>query len=468
MKNYTITVNGNVYENLRIGNYSLIETETNRWYNLAEDTDIVVEWNETTDTTIENELTKGQIKIIKIDTDNNEVKLEGVKFELYDQEHNLLETLITDKNGEVITKRYALRDFEKFYLKETETLNNYVLNTEEKEIVLEPNSIKSITFENEKKKGQLEVIKVDKDKNEIKLKDVTFEVYDENNNLVDSLVTDENGKAITKRLPIDQEYTIVETSTNEKYVLNDTPIKFTLEQDKIKTMQFENEVRKGQIEIIKVDKDNNEIKLEGVTFEILDSNGNIVDTIVTDSEGKVTSKKLSIYDEYTVREKETRKEYILSEETQKVILEENEIKTLTFENKMKKGSIKIIKISNGDNKTLNIADGMPLSGAKFIISNNNGEAIGIYETDETGIIQVDNVPYGEWNITEYEAPEGYIKDAETQSVSITEDGQIAEITFTNSPIQQELPKTGYDIEIPISIIGMFLVAFFIAKIKYFK
>lgn len=465
---YRTDENGEIYiENLRIGNYSLIEKETNKWYNLADDTNVVVEWNETTDSTIENELQKGQIKIVKIDTDNHEVKLEGVTFELYNENHELLETLVTDKNGEATTGRYAIRDFEKLYLKETKTLDNYVLNDEEKEIVLEANQITTVTFENEKKKGQLEVIKVDKDNNEVKLKDVTFEVYDEQGKLVDTLVTDEEGKAVTKRLPIDQEYTIKETITNEKYVLNDEIVKVTLEQDKIKSMTFENEQRKGQIEIIKVDSENNEIKLEGVTFEIIDSNGNVVDTIVTDSNGKATSKRLSIYDEYTVKEKETRKEYVLSEETQKVVLEENEIKSIIFENKMKRGSIKIIKVSNGENKVLNIADGTLLSGAKFIVSNSNGDVFGIYETDENGTIQIDNLPYGEYNITEYEAPEGYIKDAESQNVSILEDGQIVEVKFTNSPIQPELPKTGYDIELPISIITVFMVAFLITKNKIF-
>ena len=45
---------------------------------------------------------KGQIKLIKIDLDNKEVKLPGVKFELYNQNHELLETLITDENGEIV------------------------------------------------------------------------------------------------------------------------------------------------------------------------------------------------------------------------------------------------------------------------------------------------------------------------------------------------------------------------------
>ena len=65
-------------KNLRTGNYKLIETKTNKWYNLANDTEIKVEWDKETTKNIENELKKGQVKVIKIDKDNNEVKLEGV------------------------------------------------------------------------------------------------------------------------------------------------------------------------------------------------------------------------------------------------------------------------------------------------------------------------------------------------------------------------------------------------------
>lgn len=467
---YRTNVNGEIYiENLRIGNYSLIEKETNRWYNLAEDTDVVVEWNETKDTTIENELMKGQIKLIKIDLDNKEVKLPGVKFELYNQNHELLETLITDENGEAVTNRYAIRDFEKVYLKETETLENYVLNDEEKEIVLEANQITTMTFENEKKKGEIEVIKVDKDNNEVKLEGVVFEVYNSKGDIVDTLTTDSEGKAKSIRLPIDDEYTVYEKSNpDERYVLNDEPVKVKLEQDEITTITFENEVRKGQIEIIKIDADKTEVKLEGVTFEILNAAGEIVDTIVTDKDGKAITKRLSIYEEfYTVREKSTLKEYVLSEETQKVVLEEDEITSLTFENEMIKGSLKITKLSNGKNEKLNIEDKSPLQGAKFTLSKLDGEVIGTYETNEAGIIEINDIIYGEYLVSEYEAPTGFLKDTETQKISITEDGQVIELTFTNSPIIEKLPKTGYDINLYFSIISGLLVAFLITKNKIF-
>lgn len=446
------------------------EILTNKWYNLAEDTNVVVEWNETANSIIENELRKAQVKVIKVDRDNNEIKLEGVKFEVLDENQKVLETIVTDKNGEALTSKYAIRDFQKLYIREAETLENYVLNDEIIEITLEENKIKTIEFQNEKKKGQVKVVKIDKDNNEVKLEGVTFEVYDEQNNLVDTLTTDENGEAVSKKLPIDQEYTVKETRTGETYVLSEEPQKVILEQDPITTLTFENEKKKGQIEIIKVDAENQEVKLEGVTFEILDKDGNIVDTVITDEEGKAVTKELPIDSEYIVREKETRKEYVLSDEIVKVVLEENEIKSITFENIKIKGSIKILKVSNGDNLVLNILEGTPLAGAKFTIVGADGNTIGIYETDENGTVQIDNIPYGEYTIYESEVPEGYLMDAEPQTIFIAEDGEVIETIFKDSPIEPELPKTGIDININAAIIFvvLFSVASIIALIRKYR
>ena len=105
-ENGEITVN-----NLRTGSYKWIEKKTNKWYNLANDTEVKVEWNKTKEATVKNELTKGKIKVIKVDAENNEVKLQGVKFNVLDENNNVLETIVTDENGEATTLEYAVRDF---------------------------------------------------------------------------------------------------------------------------------------------------------------------------------------------------------------------------------------------------------------------------------------------------------------------------------------------------------------------
>ena len=318
---YTTDVNGEIsIKNLRIGNYKLIEKNTGKWYNLAEDTTVEVKWNTTEENTIENELKKGQVKVIKIDLDNKEVKLQGVKFDILDESGKVLETITTDENGEAYTSRYAIRDYSKLTIREKETLQNYVLNDTPQTVVLEAEQIKTVTFTNELKKGQIKVIKVDQDNNEVKLKGVEFKVYDEDNNLVDTLTTDENGEATSKRLRIDKKYIVQESKTLENYVLNETTQTVTLTQDQITDLTFENELIKGYIRVIKVSKEDNQYngdikgtRLENAKFEVYDKENNLVDTLITDKNGEAITKEL-LKGKYTLKEVESPDYYILTDE----------------------------------------------------------------------------------------------------------------------------------------------------------
>lgn len=441
---YITDVNGEIFiDNLRTGNYKLIEKNTNKWYNLANDTEIKIEWNKTTSAKIENELKKGQVKIVKVDKDNNQIKLKGVKFEVLDKEGRILENIVTNENGEAYTKEYAIRDFETLTIREIETLENYKLDDTIYTTELQANKVTTIEITNEVKKGQIKVIKVDKDNNQIKLKGVKFEIYDNNNNLIQTLVTDENGEAITDRLPIDKEYIIKEIETNENYVLNEECITVTLKEDEIKKLTFENELKKGQIQVIKVDSENNEIYIPDTTFEIYNSKGELVDTITTDESGKAISKRLPINNEYTMRETISNKSYVLNEDIQKVILQEDEITDIVFENTKIYGKIKINKVSSDYSKILDLPANSPIANTKFLVVNSNGGVMGVYTTDESGSVITNDLPYGEYTVYEYEAPEHFIKDATPQKVLITENNQITELTFKNAPVEPKLPKTGF-------------------------
>lgn len=337
---YTTDVNGEIsIENLRTGNYKLIEKNTGKWYNLAEDTTVEVKWNTTEENTIENELKKGQVKVIKVDKDNNEVKLQGVKFDVLDENGKILETITTDENGEAYTSRYAIRDYSKLTIREKETLQNYVLNDTPQTVALEAEQIRTVSFTNELKKGKIKVIKVDQDNNEVKLKDVEFKVYDEDKNLVDTLITDENGEATSKRLRIDKKYTIQESKTLENYVLNETPQTITLTQDQITDLTFENELIKGYIRVTKVSKEDNQYngdvkgkRLENAKFEVYDENNNLVDTLVTDENGEATTKEL-LKGKYTLKEFESPDYYILTDEIfEAEIVKHQEIVDVEVEN----------------------------------------------------------------------------------------------------------------------------------------
>ncbi|MDO5556333.1 MAG: SpaA isopeptide-forming pilin-related protein, partial [Clostridia bacterium] len=139
---YKTNVNGEIYiENIRTGGYKLIERNTNQWYNLADETNIEIRYNETTETKVENELIKGQVKIIKVDKDNKQIKLEGVKFNILDKNDKILETVISNSEGVAFTNKYAIRDYESLKVQEIETLKNYVLNQDIQTVILTQDQI---------------------------------------------------------------------------------------------------------------------------------------------------------------------------------------------------------------------------------------------------------------------------------------------------------------------------------------
>jgi len=331
------------------------------------------------------------------------------------------------KNGEALTSRYAIRDFEKLKLRETKTLEDYKLSEKIETVTLKENQVTTKVIENEVKKGKIKVIKVDLDNNEIRIPNVEFEVLDEANNVVDTLITNANGEAISKELPISQEYLLKETKTNEWYKLNEEAQTVTLKNGEIVEKVITNEKMKGQIKVIKTDKDNNKILLEGVKFDVLDEQGNVVDSMVTEKNGEAISKELPIDQEYTVIERETKKEYVLTEETQTIRLKHNEITEAAFANEKIKGYIEITKADSKTKETL--------KGAKFEIYNENNEIIETMETREDGKATSGLIPYGKYYLKEVDSGSVYyLLNKNIYEFEIVNNHEIVPMTVENEPV----------------------------------
>lgn len=435
---YTTDVNGKItINNLRTGDYKLIERNTGKWYNLAEDTKVNVSWNETTNAMIENELKKGSIKIIKVDKDNNEIKIPGVVFQVLDKNNKILETIVTNSDGIAITSRYPIRDYSELKLREIRTDKYYVINDNIQTVELKENDISSVTIKNEKKKGQIRVIKVDQDNNEILIPNVEFNVYDESGNIVDTLVTNEKGEAITKKLPIDQQYLVKESKTGESYVLSEESKTVTLACNQITNITFTNEKKKGQIQVIKVDKDNNNLFLEGVRFEILNEQKNVVDTITTGSNGKAISKRLPIDQKYTVRETITKNEYVLSEDSQTLEIKEDEIASLIFENEKIKGYLEITKIDSNTK--------LPLKDTVFGIYDSNNNFVEEIITNIDGKANSGLLPFGKYYAKELKTGSPYyLLNENTYEFEIIKNHETVPITIENdaTDIKVNVEKKG--------------------------
>ena len=310
---------------------------------------------------------------------------------------------------------------------------------------MEAEQIKTVTFANELKKGQIKVIKVDQDNNEVKLKGVEFKVYDEDNNLVDTLITDENGEATSKRLRIDKKYIVQESKTLENYVLNETPQAVTLTQDQITDLTFTNELKKGQIKVIKVDKDNNEVKLKGVEFKVYDEDNNLVDTLITDENGETTSKRLRIDKKYIVKESKTLENYVLNETLQTVTLTQDQITDLTFENELIKGYIRVIKVSKEDNQYNGDIKGTRLENAKFEVYDKENNLVDTLITDKNGEAITKELLKGKYTLKEVESPDYYILTDEIFEAEIVKHQEIVDVEIENDnvDIDIEVNKEGF-------------------------
>ena len=134
----------------------------------------------------------------------------------------------TTNNDGKIEHKLNNSNIVKLKIKEIKANENYRIDNNEYIYEIAPNSEKNIQLYNEKKKGIIEVIKRTKEYNKVTnlpenspLKDVEFEILDENKNIVNKIITDELGYAKTKELPIGKYY-IRETKTSMHYkVLSD-------------------------------------------------------------------------------------------------------------------------------------------------------------------------------------------------------------------------------------------------------
>lgn len=182
-------------------------------------------------------------------------------------------------------------------------------------------------------KSSLKIVKIDKDTKR-PIAGVKFSVKYKDGTNIGIYTTDENGVIYIENLH-QGEIIVKELENNKFYNISKDEYIIELNYNESKNIEIENEIKKGNIKIIKVDADNNEIKIEGVKFNIFDENGNLITTVITNDKGEADICNLPINHKYIIKEVESAKDYILLEEVITVELNENEVKNIIFENRKK-------------------------------------------------------------------------------------------------------------------------------------
>ena len=370
-------------------------------------------------------------EIIKKDSDTKE-PIPGVEFNVKYEDGEEIGNYTTDENGRVnLTKLHPGR----IEIKEVNTNDEaYIIDGSSSVHKIEYDSSYGITIYNKARRGELEIFKVDKDNNEFQLSDVEFEIIDKNGNVVTSKKTDGDGKIVVENLKIG-DYVVREVNGPEEYVL-DYEESIHINENETLNLKIENEKKKGEIKVIKVDKENNKIRIPNVEFEIINSEGDVVDKISTDVNGEAYTKRLPIGD-YTIKEIKTGEKYLLNENNYEVEIKENETSEITIENERKKGKIKIIKVSKDDNKLNDDIKGDPIENVKFEIYSQDGFLIDTLVTDVDGIAISKDLDKGKYIIKEVEPGEYYVLNDETFEVLVENNGEIVEITIENEPANPE-------------------------------
>ena len=186
-----------------------------------------------------------ELKIIKVDEENKN-PIEGVTFKITTS-NGKASTYKTDENGVITIKNQKPGSI---IVQEIETVGNYKIDSKERNIVLNYDEKKEVVFENRLQKGNIKIIKVDKDNNEIKLQGVKFEVRNATDDIVREGITDENGEIFFDNLVIG-EYKIKEVETDKEYELLNEEIPVTVADNEISSVVIENQRKKEVPKIVK-------------------------------------------------------------------------------------------------------------------------------------------------------------------------------------------------------------------------
>ena len=286
--------------------------------------------------------------------------------------------------------------------------------------------------------------------------------------VVSEITTDKNGYAETEPLYLGK-YEIREIKAPEGYVLNNEPKDVELTyagqefevRDTVNTA-FENEYQSVRISLSKVMENDELFGIYGKDYytsirfglfaaeDITAADGTVIPADGLLSEVSLAENMTAKFDvqipfgRYYVQEIATDEHYVLNGEKYLVNFEymgqdiQNvDIDCGQFVNLLKRGRIEGHKTDDKSEPLENAVFGLFTADCvKF----SRDTAIMTAASDENGCFEFTDVPFGQYIVREIESPSGYILSDKEYAVSISEDGEVIEITAENKPVTVEISK----------------------------
>ena len=243
----------------------------------------------------------------------------------------------------------------------------------------------------------------------------------------DYLVTGADGKSITKDLPYGT-YTLHQVKGVPGREFKDMDVDVH-ENGKTYEVTLTNELKYAPLKIVKTSEDGN---VAGFTFKVTRLADGYSKTYTTNAAGEIITDQMPVYVdadatqlyEYKVEEINVPDKY-RTPDAQTVTLTYGQTAEVSFYNQIARGSLEILKVDH---------DGVtPLEGAKFEITDDNGNVIATETSGPDGKIKVESILYGQYHWSEVKAPKGYDLDDTVHDFAIEHDEQVVEVTQENTP-----------------------------------
>jgi len=423
------------FSSIPYGNYTISETTPPTGYlpnNTVLTATIGDDDNEQTvstdPSTITDQHITGSILLTKLD--ENSSPLANAVFALHDIDGDLVSTVISDADGEVLFNNVH---YGQYTIREITAPTGYVLNSSTFTATITTDGAQVLSIPssatNRRIIASIQLTKYN-ETGLTPLEGSVFTLYDDAGNVLSAATSDQSG-LVTFANVLYGDYTIRETSAPTGYVLSDTIFTAQVEDDDdgkviyTTPSSISNQLIKGNIQLLKYDDRDN--PLGGAIFTLYDSDGNIVSTATSDNNGYVLFTDVT-YGDYTVRETSSPSGYLPSLTVFTASITENESLVTTnpssTNNNRILGNIVLLKLDENGNPLMNAEFSLYLDTDKEFTT-----PLITKTSDEKGQVLFENIVYGYYRIKETKAPMGYALSEKIISAGIIEDG----VTVSTNP-----------------------------------
>ena len=303
-----------------------------------------------------------------------------------------------------------------------------------------------------------------------------------------TITTDANGYAVTKRLPYGT-YTIHQTKGNNKYYFIDD-IDVTISENNANYHKIlENIPIEFYLKMVKKDADTgNTVNVAGATFELYDENGakvsfktmtssgiKTIDSFTTDENGCVYTVEKLLKGSYTLVETKAPEGYVLDSTPVSFTVSENtytedggaEIVVVEKADKAVTGQLTVTKAgevldkwdaTTADSNNHFVYKKANIPGASFTLTAKEdiktadnsgyayraGDVVAEFTTGADGSSVIDSLPLGSYVLTETKAPAGFVIDTDPVDVTFTYAGQTVDIVKDSKTVEDERQKIAVD------------------------